>query len=87
VKDRARRGGNREKRGEKQREKKKHKARERREKEKAKKKKEEVGVEGCHLEPMLFPVFASSNACKPSFSLPPLPFLITCALCNVCVNN
>jgi hypothetical protein len=44
-----------------------------REGESKKKKKEEVGVEGRHPEPMLFPVFASSNAYKPSkFFVPSL---------------
>jgi hypothetical protein len=84
--DRARRGGNREKRGEKLREKKSTKQ-EKDERRRRQKKKREERVEGRHPKPILFPVFASSNAYKPSFSFPPLPFLITCVLCNVCANN
>jgi hypothetical protein len=85
--DRARRGENREKRGEKLREKKSTKQEKDERRRKQKKKKEEVGVEGRHPEPMLFPVFASSNAYKPSKFFVPSPSIFNYMCIVQCMHE
>jgi hypothetical protein len=53
----------------------------------SKKKKKEVGVEGRHPEPMLFPVFASSNAYKPSKFFVPSPSIFNYMCIVQCMHE